>query len=685
MSDKHRLIIRHRWALGDTVLLTALVRDIHRAYPGKYEIMVDTNFSNVWWNNPHVVKFEQKSLPRPTRVEVGWGDGINWNGYAKYGANKEMKHILAWYHYDFSRKTGIEVPVTDPYPDLHMSPSEIKPRVQGRYWVIFSGGKLDLTNKHWHAHRYQEVVSRLRPYGINFVQCGATHSRHIHPPIDGALNLVGKTENVRDLWNVILHSEGVICPVTGAMHIAAALKRPCVVLSGGREEPWFEGYVDNFKAFGSEANPVPVPHKFLHTIGALDCCDVQGCWKKRVIPLDQRDLHQNSYTLCRAPIRPDNSHPVPECMDMITVDHVVEAVMDYYEEGTLPPIGKPKESYPDLAPKEEEPQPVPEGPPDIVIPDVEIRRGPIRTLPKLIREPSVANAPQKPQQQVHPTETGYDRVDVKPTVPSLQGINDSVIGGKYTVFVLCYGDHFDIAKRCLSSIIESIPARHLDLRVGCNQVCNATLQYLKTLPITKTYIHAKNDKKYPLMREMFWDSRCPINSRYVLWFDDDAYVKDPRWLQALTTTIIAGHNKGDRMFGAKMFHDFSVYNRDGHKPQQWFQGAEWYNGRHFRARNNKVEAPNGSVIDFAVGWFWALNTEALRQANIPDPRLNHNGGDITIGAQLHQAGFNVGQFNKGKVMITTPKKEEGGRRVGGYEESFPWVNSDNAFAREYKT
>jgi ADP-heptose:LPS heptosyltransferase len=689
MSDKYRLIIRHRWALGDTVLLTGLVRDIHRAYPDQYEIMVDTNFTNVWWNNPHVIKFEAKSLPRPTRVEVGWGDGIRWNGYARSGNNqKEMKHILAWYHYDFERKTGIKVPVTDPYPDLHLSQDECRRRIEGRYWVILSGGKLDLTNKHWHAHRYQELVDRLLPYGLSFVQCGATHTKHVHPPLNGVLNMVGQTENVRDLWNIILHADGVICPVTGAMHIAAALKRPCVVIAGGREEPWFEAYVDNFKAFGEAATPVPVPHKFLHTIGMLPCCDIQGCWKKRVVPLDQRDLHKKSYTLCRSPIRPVESHPVPECMHLITVDHVAEAIMDYYDENILPPIGKSTGKYTSKEVEDEEVSATiitkNEGPLDIVIPNVEIRRGPVVMPPKVIREPSVDSVPQRVNQRIYPTETNTLQVDPTPTVPKLKNIDNPVIGSKYTVFVLCYGDHFDLAKRCLDSIIDSVPPEVIDLRVGCNQVCNSTLQYLKRLPITKTYIHTGNDKKYPLMREMFWDSKCPINTRYLIWFDDDTYVKDPRWLQYLTNAIVAGHNKGERMYGLKMFHDLSMYSKDGHRAKDWFKNADWHSGRHLRVRNNNSEAPNGSVIDFAVGWFWALNTEAMRQANIPDTRLNHNGGDITIGAQLHQVGFNLSQFNKGKVMVSTPKKEEGGRRVGGYEESFPWANSDNAFARTYE-
>ena len=691
MSNKYRLIIRHRWALGDTVLLTALIRDIHRAHPGKYETMVETNFSNVWWNNPYLAKFEVNSLPSPQRIEVGWGDAIKWNSYAKLGEKKAMRHILAWYHYDFSRKTGIDVPVTDPRPDLHMSADEIKPRIQGRYWVVLTGGKLDLTNKHWHAHRIQQAVDRLRSYGLNFVQCGATHSLHVHPVLDGALNLIGKTDNVRDFWNVILHSEGVICPVTGAMHIAAALNKPCVVVAGGREEPWFEAYTDAFEAFGPEAASVQMPHKFLHTIGLLPCCDVQGCWKKRVVPLDQNDLTRKAYTLCRDPVRPKHTHAVPKCMDLIEVDHVVEAVMDYYDEKLLPPIADPKGTYPQIKiaePSSDEPaftQVTSEAPPDIWIPEVEIRRGvPIeKSAPRLIRDPSVESKQQRPHQQIHPEEASTQKLDKNAAKSVVPNIDNPIIGGSFTICVLCYGDHVDLAKRCIGSIMDSVPLDRIDLRVGGNELGTATLEYLHSLPITKTYLHGDNAKKYPLMREMFWDARCPIKSPYVIWFDDDAYVTDPRWLTRLSNSIISGHNEGYRMYGSKMFHDINAYSKGSHRPDAWFKEADWYNGVSMRTRGAEKLAPNGSIIDFAVGWFWALHTDALRSANIPDERLNHNGGDITIGAQVHQAGFKIKEFNKGKVFVSTPKKEEGGRRVGGYEESFPWVDPASEFNRTF--
>lgn len=669
-KPKSRLIIRHRWALGDTVLMTALVRDIHRAYPDQYEIKVDTHFSNVWWNNPHVTQFEEAGLPRPVKVEVQWGEAIKMNSYAKYGNRKEMKHILAWYHYDFEKKTGLKVPVTEPKADLHMTAEERQRRIQGRYWVILSGGKLDMTTKHWHAHRAQEVVDKLAAQGLHCVQAGAVHTNHIHPPLKRTTNMIGKTENVRDLWNIILHSDGVICGVTGAMHIAAALDKPCVVYAGGREEPWFEAYVDNFKAFGPNAGSVKVPHKFLHTIGMLECCDVQGCWKKRTIPLDPTDLNRKSHTLCRQPVRPANTHPVPACMDLITSDHVVEAVMDYYDEGVLPPIQPPKKTF---EPQNPDLKPEPQG---IQIPSVElvkVRENEVTVEPseapvQIIREPSVEVRKQKAYQQVHPKElvkSGDAGIKRKLSI-----MDDPIIGGKITVCVLCYGPHPDLAKRCLSSVLGTIPRERLDLRVATNQVPQVTIEYLKTLPINKLYVNSENRHKYPVMREMFWDAAKPIETNYLVWFDDDTWIVKPQWIDDLCQTIVGNHPYNYRMFGTLMHHDLKMYTKNGHQPDLWFKAGNWHKGKNLRARGSQQETPNGSVIDFAVGWCWALNVEAMRAANIPDPRLGHNGGDITIGEQIHQAGFLIKNWNRGKSLVACPTREQGGRR--GYSERFPW-------------
>lgn len=661
-----RLTIRHKWALGDTVLLTGLVRDIHKAYPGEYEIQVDTHFTNVWWNNPYVTRFDSQT--QATRVEVSWGDAIKWNGYAHYGQQRVMTHILAWYHYDFWRKTGIKVPVTDPKPDLHLTAEERIRRIQGRYWVILSGGKLDLTTKHWHSHRAQEVVDKLLSQGIHCVQVGAVHSSHVHPPLHNCTSLLGQTENVRDLWNIILHADGVICGVTGAMHIAAAFEKPCVVYAGGREEPWFEAYVNNFQAFGPQANPVKVEHKFLHTIGLLDCCDKQGCWKKRTIPLDPVDLTRKSYTLCRNPVRPAVTHAVAKCQDLILSDHVVEAVMDYYDKKILPPIGAPKEfPMPSIPELKADPAPA------IQIPKVELIRvrdciPEVVSEVKVVREPSTESREQKPHHQVHPRE--LTRAGVGTIKKKLPLLDHATIGGKFTICVLCYGPHTDIAKKCLSSLLATVPPERMDLRVATNEAAPATIDFLKTLPISKLYVNPTNRHKYPVMRDMFWDPTKPIETNYIIWLDDDTWAVQPHWLSDLAQTIIDGHPYGYRMFGNIMYHDLSIYSKGGGRPDTWFRESPWHRGKFFRTRGGQQETPNGSVIDFAVGWCWALSTEAMRLADIPDRRLGHNGGDITIGEQLHQAGFMIRQWNKGKSLIACPSREQGGRR--GYSEKFPW-------------
>lgn len=656
--SKTKIILRHKWALGDTVLLTALVRDIHKAYPDEYEIKVDTHFTNVWWHNPYISDFEDSSRPKPLTVEVGWGDAIKWNAYARYDDKRSMKHILAWYHYDFERKTGIHVPVTDPKPDLHLSPQEKKKIVDGRYWVVISGGKLDLTTKHWHTHRMQEVVNQLKKYGINCVQVGAVHTNHIHPPLDNVLNLVGKTENARDLWNVIMHSEGVICGVTGSMHIAAAFDKPCVVHAGGREEPWFEAYVNNFNAFGPEANPVKVPHKFLHTIGLLNCCDVQGCWKKRTVPIDPADLNKKAYTLCRQPVKPEATHPVAKCQDLITSEHVINAVMEYYDEKVLPPISISK---PQIKDREE-----------IKIPDIKLVKvvegEPQQEEVKVVRNASVDTREQKPYQKVHPVEITKDSVGtIQRKIPEL---DHNILGGKITVCVLCYGPYTELAKKCLTGILKTIPVEKLDLRVATNQVPQATIDFLKTLPITKLYLNSENRYKYPVMREMLHDPQAPIQTKYMVWFDDDTWVVKPNWINDLCANIINFHPYNYRLFGNLLYHDLSIYSKNEISPIKWFKEARWYRDRFLRVRGGSNEAPNGSVIDFAVGWCWAMSTDMIKLADIPDVRLGHNGGDITIGEQIHQAGFLIRQWNKGKSLIACPTREQGGRR--GYSEKFPW-------------
>jgi ADP-heptose:LPS heptosyltransferase len=88
------------------------------------------------------------------------------------------------------------------------------------FWIIVAGGKTDYTIKWWDSTRWQEVVDHFRGR-ILFVQVG--EARHIHPRLDGVLDFRGLTD-LRQLVRLVYHAQGVVCPVTSLMHLAAAWK-----------------------------------------------------------------------------------------------------------------------------------------------------------------------------------------------------------------------------------------------------------------------------------------------------------------------------------------------------------------------------------------------------------------------------------------------------------------------------
>jgi len=45
------------------------------------------------------------------------------------------------------------------------------------------------------------------------------------------------------------------------------------------------------------------------------------------------------------------------------------------------------------------------------------------------------------------------------------------------------------------------------------------------------------------------------------------------------------------------------------------------------------------VIDFTLGGAWIVENEVIQKLNWPDPGLQHNGGDVALGAALRQNGY----------------------------------------------
>lgn len=619
-----KLMLRHKLAMGDTVLFTALCRDIALTYPGKYEIVVDTHFREVFAHHPYArVREPKEPLRGPgfATTEISYRDGI----LAANSPTPQRVHMLSWYHRDFSRKTHLAVQPLYPKACIPLSDEEKQARIEGDYWLIVAGGKRDATVKVWRPERWQELVNRMNDHGIRCVQTGARHNGHFHPSLTNVVDMVGRCTTTRELFSLIYNANGVICPITGAMHVAAAYDKPCVVIAGGREAPWWEGYTNQYAAFGSKCPPIAVEHRYLHTLGQLACCKRSGCWKHRTVLLGNKDRFDRPDRLCKLPVV-TAAGAAPKCMDLIGVEQVLEAVLSYRDQPAVVPQDPPL------------PPPIPTISLDTLPPPTPV---------------AVVTAPVRP-----------------PPREAIDALNHPILGGKITVCVLCYGPHVELARKCLNSIFSTVPAEQLDVRVGCNAVEPATMDYLKTLPVTKIYDVPENPGKYRTMSRMFYDSSCPITTEYLCWLDDDVTLCANDWLKRSAEMVVANHNRGVRMYGNIFLHDILRGCRDRNRAVNWFHSATWWRGRNLLARGTLKEANNGSVIRFVSGWFWWLWTGVLKQCTIPDPRLEHN-GDIAVAEQVRQMGWSIGQLNRNKELAWCPSKENGGRR-GTINKAFPW-------------
>lgn len=144
-----------------------------------------------------------------------------------------------------------------------------------------------------------------------------------------------------------------------------------------------------------------------------------------------------------------------------------------------------------------------------------------------------------------------------------------------------------------------------------------------------------------------------------MWFDDDSIVKDPMWVYHLARFMSRHPNAG--MIGCRFVSQIQSTQA------RWIRSRPWYRGKLFRTSHGQPAA-NGDKILFATGGWWAILTEAIKKAQIPDAELGHNLGDITIGEQIYQNGYDVLDWNRQKEFVHTS-----GHQRRGITDSPPWA------------
>ncbi len=664
--NKQKIVFRNEQAPGDILMLTAAIRDLHRSYPNRFLTGVRTTAPELWLNNPYITPMNPGS-PGVREVKVGYP--------LIHKSNQCGLHFIQGFIQDINKKLRLDIRMSEFRADVHWSDEELNsPLVEGRYWVIVSGGKTDFITKWWDPVKWQAVVDRLKDR-INFVQIGGgKHSggaKHIHPSLTGVTDLSGQTD-LRQAFRICLHAEGILCPVTCFMHLAAALNKPCVVVAGGREHWTWEAYNRETRRrntahargktrsgpkgpYWDAPDPVNdgyVYHQFLHNVGQLDCCKTGGCWTSKVDP----EPKMKKRALCKDVVRKDGHIAQPRCMDMIQPDDVVRAVESY--------VGN------DCHPEPVKVQPF------------ERRKYTMENVNQALR--STARTAEETPQPVEPEPV---LIDLPAAPVSLHSDPKTIQRPDFplpvTVCVLVYGDYLNIIKRCLLSLYRHTRPECFKLRLGVNAPSDKVAEWLKSFihsapNVERVYWHDDNPKKYPVMREMFHDPDAPLDTKWVCWLDDDSHVIDDNWLNSMAAAV------GDRHRETRPSHmngesvdwktDTRVYPRGVHMAghvfyyhfrggqESWIREASWYTGRSFRLDSSKK--PPKPKSDFATGGYWFVTAEAIRACDWPDARIGHNGGDIMMGEAVYQQGFGLIQHHAGVRISDAPRRGYNEQAVG---------------------
>lgn len=241
------------------------------------------------------------------------------------------------YHLDMQRQLRMVIPRVDYTPRLYLTPQEDTPPpyLPKDYCLVVSGGKRDLTVKHWGEWNYQKVVD-LCP-DVPWVQIGHEDQPmgnkkpwHVHPRLSGVIDMVGRT-STRELMRVIRHAKVLVCGITLPMWVAASfshLPSPprCVVVCGGREPAWF----------------INQPNQIYHCTADFVSCGRggKGCWLSRTER--QYDGFFLDWSICTSQYSFPNGLDckTPRCMELIDSADVADSVKHCLTSKVLLPMVK---------------------------------------------------------------------------------------------------------------------------------------------------------------------------------------------------------------------------------------------------------------------------------------------------------------------------------------------------------
>ena len=284
-SDIRRILVIKWTAMGDVVLASAIIEDLHRAFP---DATIDLNTMEPWdrlfRDDPRIQRIFTVDLRGRER---GWRGIRRWlrevrrgrydlvvdlqsndrsalllsalllsGGRIPYriGHRKRLPYNIfapapegPRYSLEWSRAAlrAAGIPAETPLPVLHV-PTQNREHAQalmieeglvtGQFALFMPGCQAAGHLKRWGAERYAELARLIQAEGVKAALIGGPDEREECARIralagDAVVDLCGRTE-VLDILPLAEASRYIVSNDTGTAHLSAAADRPMVVICG---------------------------------------------------------------------------------------------------------------------------------------------------------------------------------------------------------------------------------------------------------------------------------------------------------------------------------------------------------------------------------------------------------------------------------------------------------------------
>lgn len=237
------IVIRRQMAIGDVILTAPIIRAIKHSNPCS-NIYVETDFPEVFANNPNVTQASKRIIPMPDQLE------IDLNGSYE---NAPMRHVLEVYEEETRKKvTGLGSvewrTEMFPSPDDFKWAATIREKVGGARMAVVHADANHWPGKHIPDITMEAAVSYLRSSGWMVVCVGNAPRQR---PVGCDLDLTGKT-TLLQLCALCTRSELFLGPDSSPAHIAQSAGCPAVVLFGVTSSRFLMTHGSKFAAVESD-------------------------------------------------------------------------------------------------------------------------------------------------------------------------------------------------------------------------------------------------------------------------------------------------------------------------------------------------------------------------------------------------------------------------------------------------